>query len=77
VIHGQQITWIVPYQYPSKLPIDVDYRVMLTFLEFYEVLVKFINFKLYQELNIQYPPDVNAVLEDKASFCYRALALKN
>lgn len=38
-IMGQTVTWIVPYQYPAKLPIDVDYRVMLTFAEFYEVLI--------------------------------------
>ena len=31
---GQNITWIVPYQLPAKLPFDVDYKVMVTFLEF-------------------------------------------
>lgn len=31
-IMGQKITYIVPYKYPPKMPIDVDYRVMTTFL---------------------------------------------
>jgi pescadillo protein len=38
------------------LPIDVDYRVMVTFLDFYTVLLKFVNFKLYSSLNLVYPP---------------------
>lgn len=28
------------------MPLDVDYKVMTTFLEFYQVLLRFINFKL-------------------------------
>lgn len=35
---------------------DVDYRVMCTFLDFYIVLLKFVNFKLYSSLGLQYPP---------------------
>lgn len=49
-ILGQKITYIVPFKYPANLPIDVDYRVMVTFLDFYLVLLKFINFKLYSTL---------------------------
>lgn len=55
-ILGQKITYIVPFKYPANLPIEVDYRVMTTFLDFYLVLLKFVNFKLYSSLNIQYPP---------------------
>lgn len=40
------------------MPIDVDYRVMTTFLEFYITLVKFVNFKLYSTMNLQYPPQL-------------------
>lgn len=49
-ILGQKITYIVPFKYPANLPIDVDYRVMVTFLDFYLVLLKFVNFKLYSTL---------------------------
>jgi len=33
---GEAITWLVPHALSQVLPGDVDYRVMLTFLEFYE-----------------------------------------
>ena len=33
---GEAITWLVPHALSQVLPVDVDYRVMLTFLEFYE-----------------------------------------
>jgi pescadillo protein len=53
---GQKITYIVPFKYPANLPIDVDYRVMSTFLDFYIVLLKFVNYKLYTEAKLEYPP---------------------
>ncbi len=56
-IMGQVITYIVPFKYPASLPIDVDYRVMSTFLDIYVVLLKFVNFKLFTSLNYQYPPE--------------------
>ena len=37
---GQAVTWLVPHQLSQVLPGDVDYRVMLTFLEFYSTLVQ-------------------------------------
>ena len=33
---------------------DVDFRIMLTFLEFYEVLLKFVMYKLYTSQNLRY-----------------------
>eukprot|EP00742_Colponemidia_sp_Colp-10_P007547 GILJ01008135.1.p1 GENE.GILJ01008135.1~~GILJ01008135.1.p1 ORF type:complete len:597 (-),score=130.90 GILJ01008135.1:136-1926(-) len=62
-IAGQTVTWLVPYQFSQELPPDVDYRVMLTFLEFYEVLVKFVNFRLYASIGLRYPPKLNEELE--------------
>ncbi|KAI8641665.1 Pescadillo N-terminus-domain-containing protein [Parasitella parasitica] len=58
-IKGQTITWIVPYQFSQAIPTDVDFRVMLTFLEFYRTLVGFVNFKLYNEINMTYPPKID------------------
>lgn len=42
----------------SQIPSDVDFRVMLVFVEFYETLLEFVNFKLYNSLNLKYPPQV-------------------
>jgi pescadillo protein len=77
-IQGQTVTWIVPYHFTQKLPAEVDYRVMLTFLEFYETMLKFINFKLYSSLNLKYPPQINLELEASLdSFSYSTLLVEN
>ena len=41
------------------MPLDVDYRVMSTFLDIYITLLKFINFKLYSTIGVVYPPKEN------------------
>uniref|UniRef100_A0A3B3TPE8 Pescadillo homolog n=1 Tax=Poecilia latipinna TaxID=48699 RepID=A0A3B3TPE8_9TELE len=55
-VMGQLITWLVPYQFSHDHPTDVDYRVMATFTELYTTLLGFVNFRLYQSLNLVYPP---------------------
>jgi pescadillo protein len=40
---------------------------MMTFLEFYETLVGFVNFKLYHELGLRYPPVLDEKLEKAAA----------
>ena len=54
-IMGTQITWIAPYKFNQRLPFDVDYKVMGTFLEFYQGLLKFVNYKLFSDIGQQYP----------------------
>jgi pescadillo protein len=53
-ILGQSVTWLVPHQLAQVLPVDVDYRVMLTFLEFYETMLQFVNFKLYHMIEVRH-----------------------
>jgi len=55
-IMGQNITWVAPYQFNQRLPFDIDYKVIGTFREFYIALLRFVNYKLYSELGMQYPP---------------------
>lgn len=55
-LQGQAVTWLVPHRFVQQLPNDVDYRVMLTFLDFYETLLKFVHFKLYHDRGLFYPP---------------------
>lgn len=77
-IQGQTVTWVVPYHFTQKLPADVDYRVMLTFLEFYETMLKFVNFKLYSSLNLKYPPKINLEMEANSdSFSYSTMIVEN
>uniref|UniRef100_A0A8C4TKJ6 Pescadillo homolog n=1 Tax=Erpetoichthys calabaricus TaxID=27687 RepID=A0A8C4TKJ6_ERPCA len=61
---GQPITWLIPYQFAHDHPTDVDYRVMATFTEFYTTLLGFINFRLYQNLNLVYPPKLESPTEE-------------
>lgn len=49
------------------LPPDVDYRVMITFVEFYQTLLQFVNFKLYHTIGSSYPPVVDPRMEKAAA----------
>ncbi|XP_053446096.1 pescadillo homolog isoform X1 [Nycticebus coucang] len=62
---GQPIVWITPYAFSHDHPTDVDYRVMATFTEFYTTLLGFVNFRLYQSLNLHYPPKLEGQVEAK------------
>ncbi|UPQ97347.1 ribosome biogenesis pescadillo-like protein [Chloropicon primus] len=64
---GQKVTWLVPHERSQVLPADVDYRVMITFLEFYQTMLKFVFFKLYHDVNLKYPPTLDAKLESSAA----------
>lgn len=53
---GVNITWVAPYSFNQRLPFDIDYKVIGTFMEFYTALLRFINFKLYKDIGLNYPP---------------------
>lgn len=72
-MHGQTITWLMPHSLSQVLPPEVDYRIMLTFLEFYETLTGFVNFKLFHELGVEYPPPLDPVKEAASSGVYELL----
>lgn len=63
---GQPIVWIMPYAFSHDHPTDVDYRVMATFTEFYTTLLGFVNFRLYQSLNLHYPPKLEGQTHTEA-----------
>ncbi|XP_060188029.1 pescadillo homolog [Lycium barbarum] len=69
-IDGQKTTWLTPHALQQVLPDDVDYNIMLTFLEFYETLLAFVNFKLYHSSNLKYPPILDPRLEALAADLY-------
>jgi len=49
------VRWVIPHSFRQHLPRDVDYRVMMTFFEFYETLLGFVLFKLYSDIGVRYP----------------------
>mmetsp|Transcript_38523 Transcript_38523/g.44897 ORF Transcript_38523/g.44897 Transcript_38523/m.44897 type:complete len:688 (-) Transcript_38523:299-2362(-) len=53
------IRWIVPHAFTQHLPKDVDYRVMVTFFEFYETYLGFVLYKLYSDIGVRYPLEVD------------------
>ena len=52
----ETITWIEPYDYCYEVPITVDVNVMSSFSEFYIHLLGFVNYKLYSDAGLSYPP---------------------
>lgn len=58
-VKGQEVRWLVPFKFPTNIPTDVDFRIMLTFLEFYSTLLHFVLFRLYNEANLIYPPTID------------------
>jgi pescadillo protein len=55
-IQKHTVTWLIPHAYTQDVPKKVDFRVMLTFLEFYTAYVKFVLYKLYKEAGLAFPP---------------------
>ena len=63
-ILGENVTWLSPHPFTQAIPKEVDLRVMITFLEFYEVFLRFVFFKLYHSLQLKYPPVIDQQLHD-------------
>ena len=55
-ICGEKVTWLVPHKFPFERPNGVDFKIMATFVEFYNVMMSFVNCKLYHSINLVYPP---------------------
>lgn len=58
-VKGQEVRWLVPFKFPTNIPSDIDFRIMLTFLEFYSTLLHFVLFKLYSDADLVYPPPID------------------
>ncbi|XP_043498487.1 pescadillo homolog isoform X1 [Polistes fuscatus] len=60
-IKGQIINWIVPhhFSFEPQEKREVDFKVMSIFVEFYVVMLGFVNYRLYHSLNLFYPPQFN------------------
>ncbi|XP_011494818.1 PREDICTED: pescadillo homolog [Ceratosolen solmsi marchali] len=57
-IKGQTITWIVPHHFgfEPQSKCEVDFKLMSIFVEFYIIMLGFVNYRLYHTLNLFYPP---------------------
>ena len=64
-IQGQDILWLVPYKFVQRLDMNVDFRIMGTFVDFYTTLLGFVNFRLYTSIGLIYPPKFNAKSDEQ------------
>jgi len=62
-IKGQTVTWIIPHSFGFAQPAQVDMRLMSIFVEFYTTVLGFVNFRLYNSINLTYPPKLATVTE--------------
>ncbi|XP_029668163.1 pescadillo homolog [Formica exsecta] len=83
-IKGQTITWIVPHHFcfEPQAKNEVDFKIMSTFVEFYIVMLGFVNYRLYHTLNLHYPPKLTntgntekALVDEEAYVSERISAL--
>ncbi|TAQ90790.1 hypothetical protein B7494_g847 [Chlorociboria aeruginascens] len=66
-IQGQDILWLVPYRFNQRVTGDVDFRIMGTFVEFYQTLLGFVNFRLYTSVGLIYPPKFDKSRDDQGA----------
>ncbi|ORY24984.1 Pescadillo N-terminus-domain-containing protein [Naematelia encephala] len=59
------VRWLEGYEFQQHVPPDVDFRILLTFLELYRTLLAFVMFKLYTEENLVYPPPLDVELDER------------
>lgn len=74
-IKGQTVTWIVPHSFGFAQPASVDMRLMSIFVEFYTTVLGFVNFRLFNSLNLHYPPTLATSSEPAADQEDRVMAL--
>ncbi|OMH81556.1 Pescadillo-like protein [Zancudomyces culisetae] len=89
VIHGTTVTWLVPYNHTGNAAslsgssnqqiIGVDFKVLWSFLELYQTLIGFVNFKLFDELDLVATTTANTknVAESLGLDLLGCLAIKN
>ena len=75
-IQGQDVLWLVPYKFAQNVPVDVDFRIMHTFVEFYTTLLGFVLFKLYTNEGLVYPPKFDLEADARGAGL-RAFKLEN
>ncbi|KAE8748645.1 hypothetical protein FOCC_FOCC004656 [Frankliniella occidentalis] len=86
-LRGETITWIVPhhFSFQPQNKSEVDFKVMSHFVEFYCVMLGFVNFRLYNQLNLYYPPkltqstgdDIEKTLVDENAYVSERIASLN
>lgn len=60
-----KVRWLEGYEFQQYVPSDVDFRILLTFLDLYRTLISFILYKLYNAENLVYPPPLDVEQDER------------
>ncbi|WVQ77974.1 hypothetical protein IAT38_000055 [Cryptococcus sp. DSM 104549] len=60
-----RVRWLEGYEFQQHVPHDVDFRILLTFLDLYRTMIGFVLFKLYTDENLVYPPPLDVELDEQ------------
>lgn len=60
-----RVRWLEAYDFQQHVPTDVDFRILLTFIELYRTLLSFVLYRLYTGENLVYPPPLDEEAEKK------------
>ncbi|TKR76122.1 hypothetical protein L596_017314 [Steinernema carpocapsae] len=63
-IMGEKMTWLVGHERAVGRLGGVDLSVMASFAEFYITMLRFVNFRLYKQLGLYYPPQISTGVEE-------------
>ena len=55
---GECITWVVGHERSVGHINEMDFSVMVDFVDFYTTMLSFVNFRLYKDLGLHYPPQL-------------------
>ncbi|XP_019527396.3 pescadillo homolog [Aedes albopictus] len=68
-IKGELVTWIVPHYYPFQPQRKeyVDFKIMKSFADFFTVMAGFVNYRLYNSINMVYPPQFSVSIDSDES----------
>nr|CCC92890.1 unnamed protein product [Trypanosoma congolense IL3000] len=50
LVRGERVRWLCPHEYANKFPAGIQQYIMISFLEFYLELMRFVLFKLERDL---------------------------
>ncbi|CAK9786873.1 hypothetical protein CC85DRAFT_280738 [Cutaneotrichosporon oleaginosum] len=59
------VRWLEGYEFQQHVPHDVDFRILLTFLELYRTVCSFVLYKLYTDENLVYPPPLDVEMDER------------
>ena len=60
-----RVRWLEAYDFQQHVPTDVDFRILLTFIELYRTMLSFVLYRLYTGENLVYPPPLDLEAEKK------------